>query len=679
MGVSKVVMSINSYGISAAINRFSVKSQVIIITFLSLTGIISISANAYYVSSNVANVTEKAIAASDISNLFGELSKHGLEIRVRERDYIALPTKSNVIAFVEAKLEADKIVGLLEKKLVEDDGKKTLFGIKTGLNKLLNKFGEIVDLRDNLGVDAGSGFLGELNKSIIDFDEAIEDMKQKMFDKTALSGIIVQMYALRLHQKDFMLNGELSFLEKFDLGISNLSRSVKVSFLNIKQKQIITKFIESYKTKFLAWSEAREVFNIEIMKLNQAYNHFIPKIEDMINVYSLKSAATTSIRENSQAETNVFLLTYVLIIGILITLISWFIANNIAKKIKQLSQRMKSLAGGDANGDIPHIGLKNELGDMASSLMVFKNTALARMNAEDEKKKLNQEVLRKAHYIEDLIQKFHQISSDSIGQVNIASSRLEDVSNKLSHSATDMQAQSQIVAGNVQETSVNVTSAAGATVQMVASISEIAEQAANSTAIAEMASDKTSEAVEVINDLTSSAKHIEQVVKLIEEIAEQTNLLALNATIEAARAGEAGKGFAVVANEVKSLASQTSNATEEIAERVGAIQADSTKANQAIAEVEKIIAKLSKSSMGVASAVEEQSAVINEISSNVNVASKLSNISANSMNKVDESICETKTISNDVNGLASDLNVQVSNLDSEISIFLKRVNSVQTT
>lgn len=365
--------------------------------------------------------------------------------------------------------------------------------------------------------------------------------------------------------------------------------------------------------------------------------------------------------------------------GIIVLLIAGAVAiivsRSITKPLSRLTNTMSALSNGDLSTSSKNTYWIVELAKMGKSLLVFKENAILRMEAEVEKDKLNEDELHKAQLVSSLIESFQKGSSESINKVNTASNLLENVSKKLNNSANDMQKQSQIVTGNVQDTSINVTGAASATEEMVASIGEIAEQASKSTSIAEQASVKTSEAVRVIGSLTSSAKHIEQVVKLIEEIAEQTNLLALNATIEAARAGDAGKGFAVVANEVKSLANQTAKATEEIAERVGAIQSDSSKANQAIVDVENIISKLSDSSLGVASAVEEQSAVINEIASNVTVASELSNTSAKSMDKVDSSIGETKSISDDVFGLANDLNNEVSHLENEISKFLNGVKT----
>lgn len=661
--------------ISKLINRFSVKTQVISITILSLIGITAIAVGANYTSVLVAEVTNFNIVATDKASLFSEMDKYGLEMRSHEKDYLSNFGDENVAEYQAAKAAAIEIADKLMTGIEIVENKQTLTEIVSGIEGLSSQFDMVRTLSQELGLDPTKGLAGKLNKSVGSIEDLVADLKSKAFQPGQLDAVSVELFALRMHQKDFMLTGDVTYLKTFETGLGKLAGAIKGVFLGDIEKKKLATSIEGYKSDFQLWSAAEDHLNHEIAKLGQIYANYSPLIKHMIMTYEQASELATEQRISTQQSSNILLAVISVIIGLVIALISFMIASNIAQKIRQLNGRMSSLADGETDAEIPNLGLKNELGDMANSLMVFRDNTVARVQAEVEKNRLDEDEARKSKFIKELIVSFQDSSTASIGNVQQASDRLEGVSKDLSEAAIEMQTQSQTVSDNVQNTSENVVSAASATEEMVASISEIAEQASHSTTIADEARSKTSETVTVINELSSSAKHIEQVVKLIEEIAEQTNLLALNATIEAARAGDAGRGFAVVANEVKSLASQTAKATEEIAERVHNIQADSLKANKAIIDVESIIDKLSDASMGVAAAVEEQSAVISEIAANVTNASDLSTRSAESMKVVGVSIDETKVVSNDVYGLANDLNGQVAKLESNISQFLSGVKS----
>ncbi|MBL1240397.1 MAG: HAMP domain-containing protein [OCS116 cluster bacterium] len=660
---------------SSLINQISVKTQVISITILSLFGIGAIFIGSYYTADLVEAATNYSIAATDKANSLGEIDKLGLELRSSEKDYIAHADGKSITQFTQAFQTANIIIKTLKNEIVDTNNQQTLSKIYNGFQLYSKQFDEIKRLKQGLGIDENNGHLGKLNNSIASLDNVILAMKKKMFEPTKLDAVNLELYSLRLHQKDFISSDNAKYIKLYEIGLKKLDKIVAETFISEEQKTTLISSIGGYKKTFQIWSEAREIYNQEVSKLSVIYLEFAPKIEQLIAVYSIVSQSATTQRLSTKDSSNYILAMISLVIGFLIAFVSFLIATNIAQRIKQLNLRMQSLAAGDTGGKIPNIDFKNELGDMARSLLVFKDNILARIQSEIEKEKQNGEELRKVKYIAGLIDGFQKNSTQSIDNVQQSSRRLEEVSKSLNDTAINMQTQSQFVTENVQNTSANVISAASAAEEMAVSISEIAEQASLSTDIAEEARVKTNATVSVINTLSSSAKHIEAVVKLIEEIAEQTNLLALNATIEAARAGDAGKGFAVVANEVKSLASQTAKATEEIAERVNAIQADSIKANDAIVEVESIITKLSDTSLGVATAVEEQSAATNEIAANVNNASTLSSKSAESMNVVEDSIRETKSVSNNVYGLANDLNSQIAKLQSEISEFLKGVKT----
>lgn len=211
---------------------------------------------------------------------------------------------------------------------------------------------------------------------------------------------------------------------------------------------------------------------------------------------------------------------------------------------------------------------------------------------------------------------------ETSAQLGAAAEELSATATQMSKNSNQTSDQSMSAATASEEVSKGVQTVATNTEEMAASIKEIARSSTEAADISKETAQRAVETNAMINQLGQSSQEIGNVIKVISSIAQQTNLLALNATIEAARAGEAGKGFAVVANEVKELAKQTAKATEEITNKIGAIQGDSKKAVESIGGIAKVIEKLNTISISIAAAVEEQTATTNEVSRVVQESSK---------------------------------------------------------
>ena len=215
-----------------------------------------------------------------------------------------------------------------------------------------------------------------------------------------------------------------------------------------------------------------------------------------------------------------------------------------------------------------------------------------------------------------------QSVAENAQQVANASEEFSAVSQQITSNSEETTAQANVVSTATDQVNRNLQTVATGAEEMSATIQDIAKNATESARVAGEAV-KTAHATNAtISKLGDSSAEIGQVIKVITSIAQQTNLLALNATIEAARAGEAGKGFAVVANEVKELAKQTAKATEDISQKIAAIQTDTKGAVDAIATISTVINQLNDISSTIATAVEEQSATTNEMSRNVTEAAK---------------------------------------------------------
>ncbi|BCS33481.1 hypothetical protein TBR22_A27080 [Luteitalea sp. TBR-22] len=250
-----------------------------------------------------------------------------------------------------------------------------------------------------------------------------------------------------------------------------------------------------------------------------------------------------------------------------------------------------------------------------------------------------------------------------------SSEELTAVATQMGANAEETSAQANVVSAASEEVSRNVQTVATGTEEMGASIREIAKNANDAAKVATQAVRVAETTNSTVAKLGESSAEIGKVIKVITSIAQQTNLLALNATIEAARAGEAGKGFAVVANEVKELAKETAKATEDISQKIEAIQGDTRGATQAIAEISAIINQINDISNTIASAVEEQTATTNEIARNVTEAARGSAEIAQNITGVAQAARSTSDGASDSQNAASGLARMASELQQLISRF----------
>ncbi len=300
---------------------------------------------------------------------------------------------------------------------------------------------------------------------------------------------------------------------------------------------------------------------------------------------------------------------------------AWGITRSVTVPVSRMIKVMNVLADGNTNVEVFGVDRKDEVGDIAKAVEIFKHNAIEkkRLETEAELAKQNAEAERRAS-LTQLADTFERDVSGVVSSVSGSAAMMERSAHDLAEESEQANHKATAVAAASEEAAANVQAVASATEELTSSVEEINRQVNESARATRSAVKTAGETTAVINGLASAAARIGEVVNLINDIAAQTNLLALNATIEAARAGDAGKGFAVVANEVKSLATQTAKATDEIAQQIGAVQGETKKAVEAIQQVSASIECVNGISSAIASAVQQQSAATREIARNVSEA-----------------------------------------------------------
>ncbi|MCK5295902.1 MAG: cache domain-containing protein [Alphaproteobacteria bacterium] len=385
-----------------------------------------------------------------------------------------------------------------------------------------------------------------------------------------------------------------------------------------------------------------------------------------------------------------------IILGILViaSAISLFISRGITIPLSLTTQNMMKLAEGNKNIEVKGTHYKDEVGDLARTLEVFKKNSIEmdRLEAErkeaEEKEKLRKEEERKEEEkVRQLEEEKRKKTDETISDFT---TNIANIVETISSAATEMQATAQSMASISEETSsqatsvaaaseeatANVATVASATEELSASIAEIGQQVEAATSTSLDAVEKAKNANKLVQGLSEAATKIGDVVSMITDIANQTNLLALNATIEAARAGDMGKGFAVVASEVKNLAGQTAKATEEIASQITGIQDSTATAVDAIQLIGNTIEEINVTTTTIASSVDEQSAAATEISRNIQEAANGTQEVTSNVVGLNQSAQETGNASNDVLKASEELGKQATGLKEEVEGFIQKLNAV---
>jgi len=584
------------------------------------------------------------------------------------------------------KYEKEAALAIKEAKagIVNEEYLKLISEIETAFVSYAKGFQVVAEKKNEFISLVNNELEPSADQMIKDIDALIEEAEEignaKLKDQIIKSR--EHAFLIEVDTGRLLFEGKKEYAKKIAGEFIIFDKTLKAAELNLntdyerkshkKLQELRKKYEVVYEKVLRDQLELTEMMDVEMPKYSAIIIKDTEKLAETAseNEHETSQAAADEI---SRAEIQLVVIS---VIGIIIGLgFALFLGRMIANPIIDMTDAMQRLAGGDKTVDIPARGRADEIGSMATTVEVFKNSIIESERLAKEQAAAEAEKLKRAEVVANLIQAFESQADGLVGQVMDAAARIEKAASSSGVETTTTGSRSFEVATAAERTSGSVDSTAAAAEELSSSVSEISQQVTQSSAVAGNAVTEVDAATNMVRGLDEESQKIGEVVGLISDIAEQTNLLALNATIEAARAGDAGKGFAVVASEVKNLATQTAKATEQISSMIGTIQGATGNSVEAIERIGTVIGEINSMSTVIASAVEEQNATTKEIARTSTTVSEDANIVLSSVGDLTMSAARSSGKSVQMLWEAKSLNDTMTRFNSEIQSFLKSVSS----
>lgn len=648
-------------GKSALLDKLSISSRIYVMAALAVIAFL-IGIAIHFIGTGLSEYqAQKRNYYSEIAQETLALEKNVISIRLSALAYIKNGSLTAATSFSTALGQAKELVTTLREQ------NDVTAQIGTKLTEITDQFSIVQQQFTELGISEDQGQRGILKKNVL----AVEKELVNWPPSVALD-ILYKVQTMRRYEASFLSSRSDTDLGHFRKAYNEFDFAVfgKTEFQE-SEKQKFSKLMADYKNAFFNVSDLYAELDQSVEGLITSLDALTPLINQGVEAATAQAKSAFENQQSTERSTKIVLTSVGAVILIGLSLLGMVFSASIRLPVHQIVETMNDIVSGERSSEIPGLERKDEIGDMARAIAVF------RYNAMEMERIRGDEVVKNER--DRIIQEF---AVDFETQI-------KDVAIMVSHTAEEMRKVALNMTNHVQLSEEHGQSASSLAqraldnVQTVVSVTEDLSDSARSLdqkleKSALTIGDAMSEA-ELANSrvgsLNEAAMHVGRVVDLITDIAQRTNLLSLNATIEAARAGDAGRGFAVVANEVKALATQTAEATDEISNYIDSIQKEIENTVNSITSVSHHMSQVNAISQSVADALEVQGGARQRISENVSHAANDTTEIVKTIDDVQESVGVTGHSAGEVLTAASDLSNQATRLREQVDQFLTTIRA----